>query len=332
MFKSIVPGKLLRKKLKQMRNVLIADSVDHLLQEGFQEMGFTVNYSPNISFSEVLERAPELEGIVINTKTPANKAFLDKAGRLKWIGRLGSGLDIVDLEEAKKRKIEVINSPEGNANAVAEHILGMLLTMLRNICKANLEVKNGNWIREENRGMELGSKTVGIVGFGNTGSAFARLLDGFGCKLLCYDKYKQHFATSYRFAEEVPYLDELLIKSDVISLHLPLSKETKGMADRNFFKKCKKNCVFINSSRGQIVKTAALIDALIDGSLSGACLDVLENEKLNTLTIEEEIAFKKLTRMNNVILTPHIAGWTVESKVKIAQILLGKIKSFYQGK
>lgn len=315
--------------MSKKKKVLVADGVDDILLKGLSQMGYSVNYQPDIEYREVFKIVGEYSGIVINTRTPAPRELLEKAVQLQWIARLGSGLDIVDIEEAKSRGVEVINSPEGNANAVAEHILGMLLCLLGNINRADREIRAMVWDREKNRGRELGSMTVGIIGFGNTGSAFAKVLRGLGCKILVYDKYKSKYNGGDFQVVECNTMEELLKNADVVSLHLPLNKETYAMADREFFNGCKKGAVFLNSSRGKLAVTRDLIGALEEGQLGGACLDVFENEKPNTFTQAEKNTFKKLAARQDVILSPHIAGWTIESKIKISEIILKKIELWY---
>jgi D-3-phosphoglycerate dehydrogenase / 2-oxoglutarate reductase len=313
-------------KSTELKNrVLVADFVEPLLIKGLEERRFEVWYKPAISETEVASIAGQLTGIVVNTRTPVRKELLVKAPELKWIARLGSGLDIIDLPEAVERGIEVINTPEANANAVAEHILGMLLNLANNLCRAEGQMRSGRWLREENRGWELSGKTVGIIGFGNTGSAFAKLLEGFDCRILAYDKYKQHYSDGYRLVEEKVSLLEVLSQSDVVSLHLPLTTETKFLASEEFFSICKENAVFVNSSRGKIVETRALIKYLQSGHLKGACLDVFENEKPETWSEKDRTVFRILADQDNVVMSPHIAGWTFESKIKIAENVLKKL-------
>jgi len=233
-------------------------------------------------------------------------------------------LDIIDLEYAKQKNIKVVNTPEGNRNAVAEHALGLLLSLFNNICISNLEVKKMQWNREKNRGFELDGKTIGIIGFGNTGSQFAKKLSGFDIKILAFDKYKQRFAENIRYVREVG-LDSIFKECDIISFHVPLTKETERLFNKNFIEKVKKNFYLINTSRGKVVNTEDLIEGLESGKVKGAVLDVLENEKLNSYSPAEMKMYKKLFSMANVIVTPHIAGWTKESKIKIAQLSLKNI-------
>jgi len=313
--------------VKEKKLVLICDVVEPLLISGLEEMGYEVKYHPKISNEEVFENASRLTGIVINTRTPVRATLMEKSTQLEWVARLGSGLDIIDLDVAKKRGIEVINSPEGNANAVAEHVLGMILNLLRNINQADLEIRSGRWEREGNRGRELSNCVVGIIGFGNTGSAFAKVLSGFGCKILAYDKYRQQYDRSFRFVKECNSVDQVLRESDIVSLHLPLTSETYEMVDDAFLKRCKKDCIIVNSSRGNLLVVSSLLNSIANGHIKGACLDVFPNEKLETLSKNEKRDFKELKKNRQILMTPHIAGWTVESKIKISEILLHKIKT-----
>jgi D-3-phosphoglycerate dehydrogenase len=253
---------------------------------------------------------------------------LNQNKHLDFIGRLGSGLDIVDLKAAARIGIEIINSPEGNANAVAEHVLGMLLCLMNNIHLANAEVKAFNWNREPNRGSELEGKVLGIIGFGHTGTALARKLKNWGVKIITYDKYKTNIENDYPYVQQVS-LSQLQDEAEIISIHLPLTEETDQMIDDSFFEKCKQGIIFINSSRGQIVNTKALLQALNVKKVTGACIDVLENEKFDTLSEEEKTIYGKIFDHKRTIMTPHIAGWTQESLVKIAEYLLFKLRNFY---
>jgi D-3-phosphoglycerate dehydrogenase len=307
------------------KNVLITDYVHPVLIEGLEGMGFQVTYAPEISRDDCLLVVDVFSGIVINTKVRADRELLHKASSLKFVARLGSGLDIIDLEIAHKKNISVINSPEGNRNAVGEHAFGMLLSLLNHIPGADKEIRNEVWLREKNRGKELSEMVVGIIGFGNTGTAFARKFAGWQTKVLSYDKYKTQYASDLRFVEECS-LDRLLTNADVVSLHVPLTDETLGMVDDLFISNCKQGAILINTSRGKVVRTRDLVKALVSGKLGGACLDVLENEDSGSYTYEERVLYNELFKLENTILTPHVAGWTIESKRKIAEVLLDKIK------
>ena len=300
-----------------MRHVLVTDYVHPILITGLRALGYAVHYAPEIERPLVLQWVGNCTGLVINTKTIADAELIGAARELKWIGRLGSGLDIIDLESAEMRSIAVINAPEANANAVAEHVFGMLLCLIRNIAIADREVRNGYWNREKNRGHELRGKTVGVIGYGNNGSAFASKFKGWDVQVLTYDKYKTNIVADHSFIAEVT-LETLISRSDIISLHVPLTAETKYMVNDVFLSKCKAGAILINSARGKVVDTKALLTALESGRLAGACLDVFENEKPETHTAPESQMYASLAALENIILTPHIAGWTFESKRQIA--------------
>ena len=308
------------------RKILITDDVHALLPDGLRKMGFEVHYLPLITPEEVLNTIQEYEGLVINSKVYVGKDMLDRAEKLKFVCRAGSGLEVIDLEYAKAKQVVAFNSPEGNRNAVAEFALGALLNMMRNVSKANTEVKNHHWKRELNRGEELSGKTVGMIAFGNTGQAFAKLLSGFDVRVLAYDKYFHGFTGGH--VKEAA-LDEIFEEADVLSLHLPLTTETKYMVNYEFLSSFKKPYWFINTSRGKVLRTADLIRAVAEGKISSAALDVLENEKIDTLNPDEQENFKNLVSDNKIFLSPHIAGWTHESKRKIAEVLLAGIQRTY---
>ncbi len=310
-----------------MKKVLITDGVHDLLVEGLKNAGFVLDYFPDIKLDEVKRIIHDYCAIVINTKTVMDKDMIDRADKLKLIVRLGSGLDIIDLEYAKKKNIVVRNTPEGNRNAVAEHALGLLLSLFNNIVASNVELKNMQWNREKNRGIELDGKTIGIIGFGNTGSQFAKKLSGFDVKILAFDKYKQRFADNLRYVEETT-IDLILKESDIISLHVPLTKETLYFFNSDFIAKMKKEFYLINTSRGKVVNTKDLLEGLKAGKIKGAVLDVLENEKINSFSDRELKEYKDLNSMQNVLITPHIAGWTKESKIKISELVLKNILNF----
>lgn len=308
-------------------SIVITDDVDKLLIEGLNDAGYECDYRPDITLAELHEAVvdyPQLVGLVINSKIKADARLMAKIPGLRFIGRLGSGLDIIDLPEAKKRDITVLAVPEGNAVSVAEHAMGMLLSLANNLARADREVRDWVWDREKNRGFELAGKTVGIIGFGHTGSAFAERLGGFHVKILAHDKFKDGFAKAHKNVSEQT-LEVVLRDSDIVSLNVPLTDDTRHMVDGSFLRRCKKGVILINTSRGQVVDTAALVKALESGQVGGACLDVFENEKPATYNAGEKKLYKNLFRRENVQLSPHIAGWTVESKEKIAKYLLDKI-------
>lgn len=311
-----------------MKRVLITDDVHPLLIEGLRDRSYKVDYSPDISLDDTRIKVCDYQALVINSKIRADRAMMEQGKNLKWIGRLGSGLEIIDLEAAKDRNIAIISTPEANCQAVAEHALGMLLALFRKLRQADREVRQHQWLREKNRGLELQGKTVGIIGFGHTGPAFGRLLEGFNVKILVFDKYKQHLKLPERY-EQVKDLELMQKKADIISLHIPLSPETKYLIDKEFIEGCNRPIYLINTSRGPVVRTTDLMDALEKGKVLGACLDVFENEHPENYTDLEQGLYGSLFANEQIIVSPHIAGWTYESKEKIAKIMLEKHDALY---
>lgn len=307
-----------------MKRVLITDGVDPLLIEGLEKLGYTCDYFPDISLRQTREMIAPYEGLIINSKIIVDRVFLDKAVHLKFIGRLGSGMEIINLDYAALKGIAVHSAPEGNCNAVAEHALGMLLALANNLLRADRQVRHKIWNREQNRGYELKGKTIGIIGFGHTGTAFAEKLSGMGMKVLAYDKFKKNFAKDFSHVKETN-MEEIFHEADILSFHLPLTEEVIHLVNEDYIQKCKKGVVLINTSRGKVIKISALIEGLESGIISGACLDVFENEKPTTYTQEEKVLYEKLHTFEQVVLSPHIAGWTIESKRRLSAILLEKI-------
>ncbi len=308
------------------KKALVTDYVHPSLIEGLESRGYTVDYNRLITIDEVKNIIAQYQGIIINSKIKMMPEMIDEAINLKWIGRLGSGLEIIDRPYAAKNGIAVINTPEGNRNAVAEHVIGMLLSFANNLKKGNREVKQKIWNRERNRGWELKGKTIGIIGLGNTGSKLAKKLSSWELELISYDKYKPDTSSEMPFVERVS-LEDILNRSDVISLHLPYTTETYHMVDSGFLQKCKKNVIIVNTSRGSVVNTSDMVDALESGHLGGACLDVFENEKPNTYSKAESNTYKRLYACDNVEVSPHVAGWTHESLARIANVMLEKLDS-----
>jgi D-3-phosphoglycerate dehydrogenase len=308
--------------------ILFIDSNHASLHEALEKAGIQCDLNYHWTASEIAEHLHEYDGIVIRSRIKLDKTLIDKGSKLKFIARAGAGMENIDVTYAESKGIRCLHSPEGNKDAVAEHAVGMLLALFNNLCKANREVRTGKWIREGNRGLELMGQTVGIIGYGNVGSAFARRLKGFDVTVLAYDKYKTNFSDDY--ATETS-LENIFQESDILSLHLPLTPETTFLANDSFFKRFRKNIYLINTARGKILNTADLVSNLESGKIKGACLDVLEYESGSFEGLADENlpqAFQKLIQSDKVMLSPHIAGWTRESNVKIAEVLAGKIIRF----
>ena len=305
--------------------ILLLDKNHPLITEQLSEKGFVLEEDFSSSYEQVLEKIHLYEGIIIRSRIPLDAHFLEKAKNLKFIARVGAGMENIDTAKAQELGIKLIYSPEGNKDAVAEHVIGTLLVLMNRLFISSNEVKKGIWLREENRGEEILGKTFGIIGYGNMGKAVAKRLSGFGCKTIFYD-IKPNL--SDEFATQVS-LQELQENADILSLHTPLTEDTLYMIDEKFISKMKKNFYFINTARGKNLKTSALVNALKSGKIKGACLDVLEYEKTsfeNLETKNEDLEY--LLNSEKAIITPHIAGWTHESKIKLAQVIVDKILAF----
>ena len=306
--------------------VLHLDTNHPLLIEQFSDLGFENHEDYSSSKSEVENKIHLYDGIVIRSRFSIDKPFLDKATNLKFIGRVGAGLENIDCDYARSKGVELVAAPEGNRNAVGEHTLGMILSLFNKLNKADAEVRDGKWLREENRGIELDGKTVGLIGYGNMGKAFAKKLRGFDVNVIFHDLLDGIEDDS---AQQVS-LEELQERSDVLSLHTPQTELTIGMINADFINGFKKPFWLINTARGKSVVTKDLVSALKSGKVLGAGLDVLEYEKSsfeNLFTDELPEDFKYLIQAENVLLSPHVAGWTVESKIKLAQTIVDKVKA-----
>ncbi len=305
-------------------SVLIADEIHLSLLPMLQKLGYQTEYQPKITRKEICESITNYVGLIIRSKTFVDAELLVNAHQLKFIGRAGAGLDLIDIDIVKAKNIALFSANEGNRVAVAEHVLGMVLCLMNNILIADYEIRKGFWQREKNRGVELMGKTVGIIGYGNNGSETAKRFKAFGCKVLAFDKYKTDF--SDEFVEESS-MENIFENASVLSLHIPLTNETNAWVNNSFFSNFKNDIFFINASRGEIVSLSDLAENIEKGRVKGACLDVLENEKIQKLSIEQKLVFDKLVSSNRVIFTPHIAGWTFESYKKINEVLIGKISN-----
>ena len=302
--------------------ILLLDENHPLISEQLLEKKFVLEEDFISSYEQVLEKIDKYEGVIIRSRIPLDARLLEKGKNLKFIARVGAGMENIDVLKAQELGIKLINSPEGNRDAVAEHCLGMLLVLMNRLFISANEVKNNVWLREENRGDEIKGKTFGLIGYGNMGKALAKRLSGFGCEVIFYD-IKPNLSDG--FAKQVS-LEELQADADILSLHIPLNDKTHYIIDEKFISEMKKSFYFINTSRGKNVKTSALIEGIKSGKVKGACLDVLEYEKSSFENLElENDDLQYLLNSEKVIVTPHIAGWTHQSKIKLAQTIVDKI-------
>lgn len=303
--------------------VLIIDEMHLSILDLLEKEGFQVTYAPKITRAEILDQVSEYEGLIIRSKTPMDRELLEKATRLKFIGRAGAGLDQIDLDYLADRGVKLFHAAKGNRDAVAEHAIGGLLALFNHIPKADQEVRKGIWDREGNRGHELMGKTVGIFGYGNMGSAFAKRLKGFGVQILAYDKYKVDFGTET--VQEVMW-EKVKAEADILSIHVPLTSETRNFFTLEELRGFANPFWLINTARGEVINFATLNEAFDQGILRGVVLDVLENEKFQRFSPEQKAEFERLAQRENVIFSPHVAGWTFESYVKINEVLVKQIK------
>ena len=295
--------------------ILIADRTHEVLEDKLREAGFVVSVEPDHDYESLVAAAQGCVGLVVRSKVIIDSKFIDRVPSLSCIGRVGAGMETIDVEYAESKGISCLNSPEGNRDAVGEHAVGLLLALLDNIARADAEVRQGLWRREANRGIELGSLTVGIIGYGNMGQSFAKRLSGFGCRVVIYDKYK-----------EIGTLEEVQREADVVSFHVPLTDETHHYLDAGFIEAMAKPFFVVNTARGAVVDTEALVQGLERGKVRGAALDVLEYENMQADGLGDVPAsMQYLMRSPLTVLSPHVAGWTVESKYKLAAVLADKM-------
>ena len=307
--------------------ILFIDTVHSFLIRSLRRDGHECVEGYHLTRTEILSSINEFEGIVVRSRVLLDGELLSRAGKLRFIARAGAGMESIDIKFAESKNIICINSPEGNRDAVGEHALGMLLSLMNNLNRADMQVRAGNWVREYNRGHELQGKNVGLIGFGNMGSAFARKLIGLDCTILAYDKYRKGFGSD---SVKECTMEELYENSEVVSLHIPLNDETNYLVDNSFIEKFTKNIFLINTSRGKCVKTADVVKNIQSGKVLGACLDVVEYEdlsfeKFSIDGLKNNPDWQFLINSDKVILSPHIAGWTFESFEKIARVLYEKI-------
>ena len=295
------------------------DSIHALLNE----RNIKIDYQPSINRTETLALISEYDGLIFRSKTQVDKELLSKGNKLKFVARAGAGIDNVDMEEMEKQNITLINAPEGNKDALAEHCIGILLSLLNNIHRADREIRSGKWDRESNRGVELKGKTVGLIGYGHMGAAFAKRLTSFGCEIIAYDIKKRNFSEDG--IKEVDFT-ELAERTEILSLHIPLNRNNKGLIDAKYLNSFKKLSYLVNTSRGEVLNLRDLVGLLKKNKLKGAALDVLENEKINLLDANEKKVFNDLINLAQVVLTPHVAGWSFESYKRINEVLAEKIK------
>jgi len=307
--------------------LLIVDDLHPILMDRLRLFPqVVIDYQPKIAAEDIADAMRNAHGLVIRTKTPITSSMLAASPKLRWVARAGAGLDNIDEAAAAALDIALFNAPEGNRDAVGEHVIGMLLSLFNKLNTAHTEVSQGIWQREANRGIELKGKTVGLIGYGNNGHATAQKLSGFGVKVLAYDKYLSGYGDVY--ATEAG-MERLFESCDILSLHLPLTTESRAMVDANFIGRFEKPVFLINAARGELVRLKDLKAALDSGQVLGACLDVLENEKLSQFTPEEKSLLTDLAHSGKVLFSPHVAGWTVESYRKISEVLAGKIEAWF---
>ena len=304
------------------RRVLIVNKMHRSIGMMLADLGWNVDYRPTINRKEILEILSNYEGLIIRSKTIIDQELIEQGANLKFVARAGAGIDQIDISALEKRNILLINAPEGNRGALGEHAIGLVMSLLHNINKGSNEVKLSKWHREDNRGIELSGKTVGIYGYGYMGSSFAEKLSGFGCRIIAYDKYKEGY--SERGVQEVS-LEHFEKETEILSIHVPLTPETENHFTTDYLRSFNKLKFVINTARGEVLPLAGVLQLLEDGKLLGVGLDVLENEKLDNLTAEQQHVFEALAQRQDVIMTPHIGGWSHESYIRINEVIVGKM-------
>lgn len=307
--------------------ILIVDDIHHILLQKLQNAEWEVDYLPDSTYEQAEKLIPEYEGLIIRSKFFVTEEFLARAPKLRFVGRAGAGMDNIDEIACANRNIRMIAANEGNCDAVGEHMIGMLLCLMNNINRADRQIRNKEWLREENRGYELKGRTVALIGYGHNGKAMAKKLSGFDVKVIAYDKYKTGFSDTY--VQEVS-MEEVVKQADVVSFHIPLTLETRGLVDREYLFHFRKPIFFLMGARGGIVDVSAVLEGLDSGKILGAAFDVLPVEKFPTLA--EQAWFETLIERGNVLLSPHVAGWTFESYFKLSDILADKVLDFLDKK
>jgi D-3-phosphoglycerate dehydrogenase len=306
-----------------MKTCLIIDLMHESIIPMLAEIGWQADYRPAIRRDEIMRIIHQYQGLIVRSKTEIDREIINRAVQLRWIGRAGAGLDQLDVAALDEKGIRIVNAPEGNRDALGEHAITILLTLLNKVHIADRDIRRGVWDREAMRGSELMGKTVSIIGYGHMGQAFARRLQGFSVEVLAYDKYIESYGNE--FAREAT-MKEVFEKTDILSLHVPLTDETRFMLDHAYLNKFRKDIYLLNTARGKNISLKTLVEALEKGKLRGAALDVLENEKINQLTPDQQHYFNSLIQSDKVVLTPHVGGWTFESYEKINQTLVAKIR------
>ncbi|RJE72453.1 MULTISPECIES: NAD(P)-dependent oxidoreductase [Reichenbachiella] len=305
-----------------MKRILIIDEMHSSISDRLTAIGYASDYLPQITRQEIIEAEDHYVGMIVRSKTAIDAELLSSKPNLKFIARAGAGIDQVDVAYLDANQIQLVNAPEGNRDALGEHVIGMLLSLSNNLRKSDREVRSYVWDREGNRGFELSGKTIGLLGYGYMASAVAEKLSGFGCRVIAHDKYKTNFGDLY--VEEVT-MDDIYSQADVFSIHVPLTADTRMLVDAAYLARFDKNIVFVNAARGEIVNTTDLLAALKSGKVTHAALDVLENEKFAKLSSEQKATYDELFQLDNVLFSPHVGGWTFESYENINRVLVQKI-------